>query len=165
MKKIILLVFIVFMLVGCSFSSTPTSKVEELFMKYQKVDNDISLGIDNIMKEENLLENHRDRYRELLIKQYRNLTYNIKDEVIDGDKAIVTAEIEVIDYRKAIGDLVFDSNIYTKDSYDLEKINRLEKARDKVKYTLEFKLNKNSDGIWELVPLTSEQTKKIQGMF
>ena len=165
MKKIGLLILIVIMLVGCSFNNTPTAKVEELFMKYQKVDNDISLEIDNIMQEENLLAEHKERYRELITKQYRNLTYNIKDEKIDGDTAVVLVEIEVMDYRKAIGDLVFDSNLYTKESYDEEKINRLEKAQDKVKYTLEIKLNKNEDGVWKIEPLTSEQTKKIQGMF
>lgn len=164
-KKIWLLVLFTFLLVGCQMGNTPTSKVEALFGKYQKVDSDISLGIDNVLKEQNLTEAHQQRYRKLLENQYKNLTYEIKDELIDGDKAAVLTEIEVTDYKKAISDLSFDSSIYTKESYDEEKLNRLEKAKDKVKYTLEIKLTKDSDGNWKVDALSLEQMKKIQGMY
>ena len=74
-------------------------------------------------------------------------------------------EIEVIDLKKAIDDLVFDSNVYTKETYDDEKLNRLESAKERVKYTLEMALTKNNKGEWELDALTNEQMKKIQGMY
>ncbi len=165
MKKIFLLITIVLLIAGCSIYNTPTSKVEDLLMKYQKLDNDISIDIDNVIDEQNLTEEHKDRYRKLLENQYKNLSYEIKDELIDGDEATVLVEIEVIDYKRAIGDLTFDSSIYTKESYDEEKLNRLEKAKDKVKYTLEIKLTKDDDGNWKLDALTNEQIKKIQGMY
>jgi len=153
------------MLVGCSMANTPTSKVEELFTKYQKIDDDISSGINSVLLEQNLTKEHQERYRKLLEKQYQNLSYQIKEETIDGDTALVIAEIEVTDYKKAINDLTFDSSIYTKETYDEEKLNRLEKAKDKVKYTLELTLTKDSDGNWKLDALTNEQIKKIQGMY
>ena len=165
MKKIFLLITIVLLIAGCSIYNTPTSKVEDLLMKYQKLDNDISIDIDNVIDEQNLTEEHKDRYRKLLENQYKNLSYEIKDELIDGDEATVLVEIEVIDYKRAIGDLTFDSSIYNKESYDEEKLNRLEKAKDKVKYTLEIKLTKDDDGNWKLDALTNEQIKKIQGMY
>ena len=112
-KKIVLFVSLIFVLVGCAISNTPTSKVEDLFNKYQMVDDDISLGIDNAIEEQNLSDDHKTRYRKLLENQYKNLSYEIKDELIDGDNATVLVEIEVIDYRRAIGDLTFDSTIYT----------------------------------------------------
>ena len=163
-KRIILFISLIFVLVGCAISNTPTSKVEELFNKYQTVDDDISLGIDNVIEEQNLSDDHKTRYRKLLEDQYKNLSYEIKDELIDGDNATVLVEIEVTDYKRAIGDLTFDSSIYTKDSYDEERLNRLEKARYKVKYTLEIKLNKDRDE-WKVEALTNDQIKKIQGMF
>ena len=98
-------------------------------------------------------------------KGYKNLSYEIKDELVDGDTATVLVEIEVIDYKRAISDLTFDSSIYTKESYDEEKLNRLENAKDKVKYTLEIKLTKDDDGNWKVDALTNEQIKKIQGMY
>lgn len=165
MKKIILFGVIIFLLVGCSMANTPTSNVEALLTKYQKVDTDINAGIDTILDEQNLTDNHRERYRKLIENQYKNLSYEVKDEKIDGDNAIVTVEIEVIDYKKEISDLTFDSSIYTKESFDEEKLNRLENANDKVNYTLELSLTKDSDGVWNLNALTEEQIKKIQGMY
>lgn len=165
MKKKLLLLIIPFMLIACSMANTPTSKVEELFAKYQKIDTDINLGIDSVLDEQNLTDNHKARYRKLLETQYHNLSYNIKDEIIDGDNATVIAEIEVTDYRSSINDLTFDSTIYTKETFDEAKLDRLENAKDKVTYTLELTLTKDDEGTWKLNALTNEQIKKIQGMY
>ena len=166
MKKKILLFTIPFLiLVGCSMANTPTSKVEALFNKYQKLDADINSGIENILDEQNLSEAHKNRYRDILEKQYKNLTYQIKEEIIDGNNATVETQIEVTDLKKAINDLYFDSAIYTKETYDEEKLKRLEQAKDKITYTLELKLTKKSNEEWELNALTNEDIKKIQGMY
>ena len=153
------------MLVGCAMGNSPTSRVEDLFTKYQKLDEDISMGIDNVVNQQDLTKDHKERYRKLLERQYKNLSYEIKDELIDGDNATVLVEIEVVDYKKAISDLTFDSDNYTKESYDEEKLGRLEKTQDKVKYTLEIKVKKDNDGNWKVESLTQEQIKKIQGMY
>ena len=153
------------MLVGCTMGNSPTSRVEDLFTKYQKLDEDISMGIDNVVNQQDLTEDHKKRYRKLLEQQYKNLSYEIKDELVDGDNATVLVEIEMLDYKKAISDLTFDSDNYTKESYDEEKLGRLEKTQDKVKYTLEIKVKKDNDGNWKVESLTQEQIKKIQGMY
>lgn len=153
------------MLVGCTMGNSPTSRVEDLFTKYQKLDEDISMGIVNVVNQQDLTEDHKKRYRKLLEQQYKNLSYEIKDELVDGDNATVLVEIEVLDYKKAISDLTFDSDNYTKESYDEEKLGRLEKTQDKVKYTLEIKVKKDNDGNWKAESLTQEQIKKIQGMY
>ena len=152
-------------LVGCEMANTPTSKVEDLFTKYQKLDTDIDNGINNILDEQNLSESQKERYRKILENQYKNLTYQIKEETIDGDNATITAEIEVTDLKKSLEGLVFDSTIYTKETFDEERLNRLEQAKDKVKYTLELTLTKESNDQWKLNALTNEQIKKIQGMY
>lgn len=164
-KKLLLFVIPILFLVGCSMSNTPTSKVEDLFTKYQTLDTDINTGINNVLNEQNLSESQKERYRNILEKQYKNLTYQIKEEIIDGNTATVVTEIEVTDLKKSISDLVFDSTIYTKETYDEEKLNRLEKAKDKVKYTLELTVTKDKNDEWKLDALTNEQIKKIQGMY
>jgi len=147
-------------------ANTPTSKVEDLFTKYQTLDTDIDTGISSVLDEQNISEAQKERYRDILEKQYKNLTYQIKEETVDGNTANVTVEIEVTNYKQAINDLVFDSSIYTKETYDEEKLNRLEQAKDKVKYTLELTVTKtDNDDEWRLNALTNEDIKKIQGMY
>ena len=152
-------------LVGCEMANTPTSKVENLFTKYQKLDNDIDNGINSVLNEQNMSDSQKERYRKILEKQYKNLTYQIKEETIDGDTATVIAEIEVTDLKKSVDGLVFDSNVYTKETFDEERLNRLEQAKDKIKYTLELTLTKIQNDEWKLNALTNEQIKKIQGMY
>ena len=164
-KKLLIVLLAIFLLFGCSMSNTPTSKVDELLMKYQKLDNDIKTGINDVINSENFTEDHAARYRELLNKQYKNLTYEVKNEIIDGDNSTVTVQIEVVDYKNAISDLVFDSSVYSKETYDEEKLNRLENADSKVTYTIDFYLTKDEDGIWNLNALNNEQIKKIEGMY
>ena len=94
-------IFLIFFLFGCNLGNTPTSKVEDLLMKYQKLDQDIITDINDVLEEENLTEEQKERYKKLLENQYKNLSYKIKDEQIDGDNAIVTIELEVMDYKKA----------------------------------------------------------------
>ena len=164
-KRIVLLTMILFLLIGCNMGNTPTATVENLFNKYQRLDDDIETGINKVLDEQNMTSENRTRYYKLLEKQYRSLSYEIKDEKIDGNIATVIVEIEVIDYKKTINDLTFDSSIYTKDSFDNEKLNRLENANDKVTYTLELSLTKDRDDMWKLDALTNEEIKKIQGMY
>jgi len=166
-KKILIFVIpILLLLVACTMANTPTSKVEDLFTKYQTLDNDIDSGIDSILEEQNLSNARKGRYRAILENQYKNLTYQIKEEIIDGNTATVTVEIEVLDLKKAVNDLVYNSEIYeTKDLYDEERLNRLEKAKDKVKYTLDLTLTKDDNEEWTLDALTNEDIKKIQGMY
>ena len=164
-KKIIILGITILLLIGCSMSNNPTSKVEDLLSKYQRIDNDISNGINNVLEEQNLTDNHKERYRKLLEDQYKNMSYEIKEETIDGNNATVIVEIEVLDYKSSINDLSFDSSIYTKESFDEEKLTRLENTKNKVTYTLELSLTKDKEGTWKLNALTNEQIKKIQGMY
>lgn len=168
MKKIISLFIFLLLLVGCSLSNSPTSKVEEFLNKYQTLDSDIKSGIDDILKEENLTDSQKERYRKVIEKQYRNLSYEIKNERIDGDTATITVEIEVMDYKKQVNDTnnyYQGIDNYTVEDYNNTKLDKLEKAKDKVKYTIDFEVKKDGNGNWKLSSLSNETIKKIQGMY
>jgi len=168
MKKIVSLFIFLLLLVGCSLSNSPTSKVEELLNKYQTLDSDIKSGIDDVLKEENLNDSQKERYRKVIEKQYRNLAYEVKDERIDGDTATITVEIEVIDYKKQVNDTnnyYQGKTDYTVEDYNNTKLDKLEKAKDKVKYTIDFEVKKDSNGNWKLSSFSNETIKKIQGMY
>ena len=168
MKKIISLFIFLLLLVGCSLSNTPTAQVEDLLSKYQMLDNDIDAGIDNVISGENLTTDQKERYRKIIEKQYKNLTYEVKDEEIDGDTAEITVQIEVLDYKKTVNEInstYQGLSTYTMEQYNNAKLNALEDVKDKVTYTIEFEVLKDEDGNWKLSSLDNETIKKIQGMY
>ena len=153
---------------GCSLSNSPTSLVEELLSKYQRFDSDIESGISNVLDDENLTSTQKERYKKLLENQYRNLSYEIKDERIDGDVATISTEIKVINYKKAINDTYNyyqGKNDYTLEEYNDTKLDNLEKEKEKVTYTIDFDVKKDKDGNWKISSLSNEAIKKIQGMY
>lgn len=168
MKKTILLTISLFttltFLIGCSLSNTPTSKVEELFNKYQMLDEDIDEEINRLLETETLTVNQKERYKKIIENQYKNLTYEIKDEIIDGDTAKVVVQIEVLDYRKTIDKLNMEVNNDILE-YNNKKLEELEKTKEKVAYTIEINVLKNDNGNWKLEKLSSDNIKKIQGMY
>lgn len=170
MKKILLvgltLILTLILAVGCSLSNTPTSKVEELFSKYQMLDDDIDEEINDLLETETLTSAQKERYRKLIEDQYKNLTYEIKNEEIDGDTATVTVQIEVIDYRKSISELNTDANTnFDVLEYNNQKLDKLENAKDKVIYTLDLIVLKDKNENWKLASLSQNDIKKIQGMY
>lgn len=170
MKKFLLvgsfLYAILLIVSGCSLSNTPTSKVEELFSKYQMLDDDITSEIDDLLNTESLTNEQSNRYRKIIEAQYKNLSYEIKDETIDGDNAVVTAQIEVLDYRSAISELNTNNgaNLDVLE-YNNKKLDKLESVKEKVAYTLEINLFKDKDGNWKINDLSNDDIKKIQGMY
>lgn len=169
MKRFLLLVFLLSLsLFGCSLSNTPTSKVEELLMKYQKLDSDIKADIETVLSDDTLTLEQKNRYRALLEKQYKNMQYEVKEEMIDGDKAVVTVSIEVTDFKKVIKEVegeYVDMDNYSIKEYNDTKLQRLEKAMDKVTYTLDIDVIKDENGNWYVDNLTNLDKKKIQGMY
>lgn len=168
MKKIISIFIFLLLLVGCSLSNTPTAQVEDLLSKYQMLDNDIKSGINDVVKAENLTSSQQERYRKIIEKQYKNLMYEVKDEEIDGNEAEITVEIEVMDYKKIVNEINSSyqgGSNFTVEEYNNAKLDALEKAKDKVTYTIEFEVTKDKDGNWKLTSLDNETIKKIQGMY
>lgn len=104
MKKILLCfscIMAIVLLSGCSMDNTPTKKVENFLDNYKNQDETVLTQLKEMVDSDTLMdENQKTTYSDIMKKQYQDLTYDIKDEVIDGDTATVTAEIEVYDYYK-----------------------------------------------------------------
>lgn len=104
MKKILLCfscIMAIVLLSGCSMDNTPTKKVENFLDSYKNQDETVLTQLKDMVDSDALMdENQKSTYTDIMKKQYEDMTYEIKDEVIDGDTATVTAEIEVYDYYK-----------------------------------------------------------------
>lgn len=179
MKKILISFLGILMIVttGCDqIDNNPTKQVEDLMSKYQTMDDDVIDDLNTVVDaEDNLSSEQRNRYKKLLEKQYKDLSYTIKDETIDGDNAIVEIEIQVTDLSKVLNEseiylkdheqeFLGDDNKFSQSKYTDYKLEQLEKANTKVKYTLELTLTK-IDGEWEVDNLTETERQKIHGIY
>lgn len=175
MKKILMLLVLIF-LVGCNNSNTPVGEVEKFLAKYQNLDNEIIVGLNNELEDDtSLTEDQRTLYLDLWKKHYKNLKYSIKDSKIEDDRAIVTASIEVTDYTKSVN----ESDIYRENhmeefqdeagNYDIVKFNdfkisQLMNVTDTIKFEIDFQVIK-TDGKWVLSELTNDDYLKLSGMY
>ena len=177
MKKIIVILFGLMLLTGCNdISNTPTKQVEGLFNKYQTLDKEVLDDLDQIISEESSFnEQNRQEYRELIKKQYKDLTYKIKEEKIDADKAVVTVEISVTDFSKVLSESVDyknnhpeefqdQSGQYQEQLYSEFVISKMKDAKEKVKYTLDITLTK-IDEEWRIDGIDSDTEDKILGIY
>ncbi len=180
MKKLIAILSVLALFTGCScdqkMMDTPTKKVEMFFSNYQSLDDEVMTQLDEIVaEEENFNTEHREAYKELMKKHYQDLTYDVKDEIIDGDVATVTVEIEVTDYSKAMSDaedylaehpeeFQDENGEYDPSLFVTYRLKQLKEVKDKVKYTLDLTLSKVDDE-WKLDNISDVDERKIHGMY
>lgn len=130
MKKFIVALMVI-LLSACTLgvATTPREKVSEFLDKYKNQNEDILAQLDETIDSQINDEDQKSRYRTLMTNQYKNMEYEIKDEIIEDDNAVVEVEITVYDYASAIK----KSNTYLNDHLEEFKAdveNAAEKAKD-----------------------------------
>ena len=168
------IIFIMIIITGCDIGkkmdNTPTKKVEAYLDSYQKLDDNVLNDLDDLVENTEYSIEQKARYKEILKKHYSNISYDIKNEVIDGDKASVDAEIEVTDYSKILNESVDENQfkdengVYNPSKYFDYQLDKLERATSKTKYTITFHLNKNDDD-WVIEYLDQISMDKIHGIY
>ena len=173
MKKL-LVILSIFLMVGCELNNTPTKKVEQFLSNYQVLHKDVISDLDGMINKTNYTSEQKERYKELMKKQYKSLIYEIKEETIDGNNAYVTVQIEVFNFGKRLAeaenylndhrDDFTDNGVYNESKFLSYQLDELEKEKERVKYTLTFSLTKQ-DGKWEINDLTEAMEDKINGIY
>lgn len=177
-KKIMLAFLLgIFFLTGCeNLMNTPTKRVENLLSKYQKTDDVVITQLGDILLTDMVLtQEQKDKYKDIMERQYNNLTYTVKNEAIDGKTAVVEVEIEVYDYNKAITEtenyLLSNSSEFQDETgninttmYNDYKLNAMSDMKDRVTYTINFTLSKMEDE-WLVDDLTEAERLKIHGLY
>lgn len=180
MKKLFAFLAFALILTGCSIgedmSNTPTKRVEEYLNNYQTLDSNVLAHLDAIVNDEEMFdEDQKVTYRDILKKHYQDLTYTVKDETVNGDKATVEAEIEVNDYTKALkaaesykttneSEFLDEDNEFDEVKFNTYKLDLIKKSDERVKYTIYFSLTKDNDK-WILDDLTETEEEKILGIY
>jgi|BioPla2DNA2_1021312.scaffolds.fasta_scaffold02664_15 hypothetical protein len=178
MKRILIAVMSFLFLVGCTTAtnaSTPSKVVENLMTKYKTLDKDVINQLDKVVENEQITKKQKQEYKELIKKQYQNLTYKIKDETYDDNTAVVSIEIEVFNYAKAKdqtdmyvsgheSDFLDENKELSKILYENYKIEQLKNVKERTKYTLDISLTKE-DGKWRVDKLSDMERQKIHGLY
>lgn len=177
MKKVILaIICVLFVATGCSMlSKTPSDAVSKFLNKYKNNDTVVVNELNDYLSGEELSEEAMEDYREIYLRQYSNMKYEIKEEEINGDEAEVEVQITVFDYYKtnALSGDYFTANQadFINDDGDVDltkylayKINKLLDTTDTVDYTLDIKLQK-IDNEWEVQPLSLDDLNKLHGTY
>ena len=181
MKKILCLLVLLLLVTGCGMKmeSTPREKVEDWMSNYQMYDDSITGRLKDFLDGQELEEETRKEYQNVLEKQHQNLSYNILSEDIDEDKATVEVEIEVLDYYSSFNksrnyfkehqEEFMDSVVEEQDIDNLKefieyKIKELSKVNEKTKYNITFHLIK-VDNDWEIEDVDQDTFLKMYGLY
>ena len=179
MKKIVIVLITILFMTGCSFTknldNTPTKKTEALLNNYQTLDSSVLSDLNKVVEQQtSFTDEQKETYKNIIKSNYQKLTYTIKEAVEDGDEAIVTTEIEVVDYTTTLNDAKVYLNehpeefetdgVYDESKYIDYRLEQLKNAKEKVKYTLDFTLTKVDDE-WTIDDLTNEIRDKINGTY
>lgn len=165
MKKIslVLILFSFSLLVGCTLGNTPTSRVEAKLSDYQMLKDNVGISYTDLTTDTTLSQEIKEGYEKAIKNQYRNMSYEIKEEVIDGDTATVTVEIEVMNYKYIIDRI--DASSYEATRYHELILDGLDTTKDMVIYTVDFSLTKGEDDNWSVDELSSEIREKLLGIY
>ena len=172
MKKIILFMTM-FLLMGCH--SIPSGEVNSYLNKYQSLDNEVVNDLDNLINNSNYPEDILELYKNVYLRQYKDLKYKINDYECSSNYCTVPVDIEIYDYnyaqQLALEYLTkhedefndqngnYDINLYTK--YKLDVMNNITK---RIKYTININLEKELYD-WRVIPLNNIDLLKIHGIY
>ena len=175
-SKILLFLVTTLLITGCNdMMNTPTKRVEEYIGKYQILDSTVLTELDEVVDNSDYNESYKEEYKELMIKQYQNLSYKIKSKQTNGDNANVIVELEVFDYNNALkeandyieehSDEFLDDEKETRsEKIDHYKINEMKEVTDKASYTINFNLVKDNKK-WVLEKISDSDLEKIHGLY
>ena len=166
-KTIIILCIILLLLTGCkNTTNTPSNRVEKFLHDYQNLDSRVMERLEKEAKEKNLSKKQKEKYKTLMKKQYQNLSYKIKNEEVNKDKAIVDVEIEVLNYNSSIlnSKAYYDNHKDEIENYNEYMLSELEKVSNKIKYSISFNLTEY-DGFWEIEDVDNYTIRKIHGLY
>lgn len=175
MQKIIVTVLSLFLIVGCACSMNKAKDaVEDYLDNYKNLDENVTTQLDELVAKEDLTDSEKETYKEVLRRQYKDMKYEITDEVYDGDKATVTAKITVYDYYKVQQEVAnylkdnrdkfYKDGTYDETAYIDYKLDTMKKYDKTVTYSIEFKVKKENNK-WQVEDLSDTDVEKIHGIY
>ena len=179
MKKVLVILCVAILLfTGCSCSvndTTPEQAVDTFFEKYRAKDDNVITQLMDTIENEGLVDEQKEKYQDLMEKQYDQFAYVIKDIDENDNDATVTVELTVLNYRSAIlqaeeelknnpEKFNDDQGNFSDDKYMDYKIEKMSEVTDTTTHTIELSLTKES-GMWKVNELSSDDISKLHGLY
>ena len=179
MKKIlfgVISIITLILLTGCGMDNTPTMKVENFLDNYKNLDEVVINQMGDIVNIDTMMDEvQKSEYKEVLKRQYKDLSYTIKNDTVDGDRAVVTTEIEVYDFYKVnnLSEIYYTNNPdkfidetgnLVNSKYIDYRLSELKSSNERIKYTIDFTLRK-IDKNWIIDDIDEVTRQKIHGLF
>ena len=178
MKKVLVVICAILLFTGCSCSlndTKPEEAVETFFEKYRAKDDDIITQLKDTIENEDLTDDAKEKYQELMEKQYDQFASVIKDVKEENDEATATVELTVLNYKSAI--LKTEEELkanpekfndeegnFSEEKYMDYKIEKMQEVTDTTTHTIELSLNKEN-GMWKVNQLSSDDISKLHGLY
>lgn len=176
MKKLLAMVVSCFLLVGCGcMEQKAADAVKDYLNQYKNLSDTVMTDLATLTDSEDLNDNQKKVYNDVLKKQYQDLTYEIQNEEYDGDNAVVTVKIKVYDLYKAQNDASMylsenlekfndDEGVYDNEKYLDYKLEQMKNMTETVEYTIDFNVAK-VDEKWTVEQPTTTDLEKIHGIY
>lgn len=174
MKKILLFVGI-FILFGCSNYDSPSNAVKNYLNAYNNLDGRVLVEIENVSNKEEYTDKQREIYKDILKKQYKDLSYKIEKEEKNGEETLVTVKIKVYDLYSKMEDASIYLSEHMNEFYDEYgkydsskyidyKLNLMKNTSNKIEYSIVF-TTKVVDDKYKVVDITESDLEKIHGIY
>lgn len=176
MKKLLAMVVVCLTLVGCGcMEEKAEDAVSDYLNQYKNLSDTITTDLATLTDDEDLNDDQKEVYNEVLKKQYQDLTYEIVNAEYDGDTAVVTTKITVYDLYKAQSDASIylsenldkfndDNGIYDNEKYLDYKLKQMKDMTETVEYTIDFNVKKVDDK-WTVEQPSTTDLEKIHGIY
>lgn len=178
MKKILIVLCAALLFTGCSCSlndSKPEEAIDTFFEKYRAKDEDVISQLEDTIENEDLNDDAKERYQELMEKQYDQFAYVIKDITEEGDEATASVELTVLNYRSAIleaeeelkanpEEFNDENGNFSEEKYMDYKIEKMQEVTDTTTHTIDLSLTKEN-GMWTVNQLSSDDISKLHGLY
>lgn len=174
MKKVLTIFIMLLILTACG-GNTPKGAVDNYLKKYRNLDSEVLVDLEEIVEKENLSKEQQDKYRDVLKKQYKDLSFEIVEEEYNDNVSYVTAKVNVYDLYKAQSDaskylannpekFYNENNEYDVNLFLDYKLDKMKNTTDRVEYNVTFTVVKENDKY--VVEQPSEETlQKIHGIY
>ena len=163
MKKIGIIIVLLLLLVGCGKKSA-SDEVIFFLEQYKKMNVSVINSLENDLAKEEWFDEQKERYRNVIKRQYKDMEYEIVHERYDSDLAFIDVKIKVYDYYKAQENIDY-YNIDNGMSLLDYKINAMANTNDRIEYPIVFKLEKDTKGDYKIIDLDNSDIEKIHGIY